>query len=647
MVDSASLDSILQVTGKSPEITPNQETPVQSESASIEAIQEVSPVQDVAATEQSFLGGIVNQMAQGATFGFSDEAQAALLAAYGTMAPESMGGMPDAQSFVDNYQGILSEIRSANEQFKQENPLSAAVAEGGGGLASGGLGIAKLAVKPGASMVANALRGGVVGGAEAALYGAGTAEEGERIEGAKEMAPYGVVGGAALSPLVPLVGNIKGPIARIKEQAGQRKMVREGVEAPETAGLRLQDEAQKAAPVQSASEDMVEAAIEEIPEAPTTIRGALSEFAPGKPKVVKSPGAQKALQQAVPENIITNIRETNPATRKRMEQATKLHWANLQNKSDTDAFSIVGNELNKRIKAVGDSHKEALSLQQKGRKELKKVKGNDLIPSMENISNRFLDSLEGRNIKVDGAGKLDFSGVGKASPLAKGAAKRNLNNVWSQFLSAKNADDLHNLRRDVDELVKFEKGGVSPKIDSATNEILKDIRTAIKDELVALSDDYGEANRVLSQNFDAFKKLEGGMPRLNKFDLEKPSGLKAATEYIGQQIRKIDSNYASSSEIKEAIDTFDNLSSEYGKTFDTDIGRLSRHLAEIKLRLGEGKAGGLQAKTEASFRRGMGSFSPKEFLSDKMGQIVEGAQGVSDEGAYKAILGYIDEVGKN
>ena len=62
MVDSASLDSILQVTGKSPEITPNQETPVQSESASIEAIQEVSPVQDVAATEQSFLGGIVDRI---------------------------------------------------------------------------------------------------------------------------------------------------------------------------------------------------------------------------------------------------------------------------------------------------------------------------------------------------------------------------------------------------------------------------------------------------------------------------------------------------------------------------------------------------------------------------------------------------------
>ena len=120
--------------------------------------------------------GVARQAAQGASFGFADEAEGAARAALG---PRS-------------YREARDEVRAQNDQFASENPGIALGANLAGGLASGA-GLAKLATLPfkGAAL----LRGvGLAPKVEA------TATMGQRLAGAAKMGgAAGVVGGAGVA----------------------------------------------------------------------------------------------------------------------------------------------------------------------------------------------------------------------------------------------------------------------------------------------------------------------------------------------------------------------------------------------------------------------------------------------------------------
>ena len=125
--------------------------------------------------------GILNPLAQGLTFGFSDELAAGLGAVAGKVLPESMGGMPSGHSVAETYRDIRNQIREETEAFREQNPKTAFAAEMAGGLATGGAGGARIAGSQaaqqlgryGAPMAAGAIEGG--------LYGAGGAEELEDV----------------------------------------------------------------------------------------------------------------------------------------------------------------------------------------------------------------------------------------------------------------------------------------------------------------------------------------------------------------------------------------------------------------------------------------------------------------------------------
>lgn len=142
----------------------------------------------------------LEQGLQGATYGFSDEIT------------DRIGALI-ASGFTDeSYGDLLKEARANTKrrfakQF-EENPVTAIGANIVGAV---GTGLAGTATKTGGA-IANSLRTGnlatrvgksaLAGAASGAAYGAGTAEEGERLEGAGKGALIGGVTGAA----IPAVG---------------------------------------------------------------------------------------------------------------------------------------------------------------------------------------------------------------------------------------------------------------------------------------------------------------------------------------------------------------------------------------------------------------------------------------------------------
>lgn len=142
----------------------------------------------------------LEQSMQGATFGFSDEIM------------DRIGALIASKATGESYDTLLDEARKASQDRlkaqMEERPALSVASQLAGGLLTGGAG----ATTKGGAAIANSLRTGgtaariakgvVAGAASGGLYGAGTGEEGNRLESAGEGAlTGGIVGGA-----IPAVG---------------------------------------------------------------------------------------------------------------------------------------------------------------------------------------------------------------------------------------------------------------------------------------------------------------------------------------------------------------------------------------------------------------------------------------------------------
>lgn len=151
---------------------------------------------------------------QGPTIGYSDElgSGVAALAAKGA---QKVGLLPDTgESVGDIYSGMQSQVSGEQKEYAKENPATALGLELAGAvplaIATGGASMPSLASKvPAVANVLskaqaiapttyNALRGAAMAAPVGAAYGAGTAEQGERMEGAKKGGTVAALFGAGL-----------------------------------------------------------------------------------------------------------------------------------------------------------------------------------------------------------------------------------------------------------------------------------------------------------------------------------------------------------------------------------------------------------------------------------------------------------------
>lgn len=173
------------------------------------------------------LGGVVRQVAQGATFAFADEIEAQLRVALSAASGEDT-----------TYEKELKKVRNEIEKFKEKNPGVALVSELTGAFAVPGFAAAKLLrmapklgmIKEG-QWVMNAFKraglGAGSGAVEGGVYGAGQAEGGleSRAEGALTGAKTGLALGAVAGPTLGL-GLEKGvqKIQNLKRASGEENI---------------------------------------------------------------------------------------------------------------------------------------------------------------------------------------------------------------------------------------------------------------------------------------------------------------------------------------------------------------------------------------------------------------------------------------
>ncbi|WP_422383283.1 hypothetical protein [Roseibium album] len=198
----------------------------------------------------SRLPGVVDAFTQGASFGFGDELTALEAGMLGRT-PE--GAWFDySKSFGDRYDDALAAERGQQDKFRKENPATAISAELLGGVATGaglaGRGVTLAGQAAGKGLGTRVAAGMGEGALYGGAYGAGNADNSDRVSSAIEGAQLGAVLGGAIPAIGSGLRKSVEPIAKrvatkkaapsadtLKSQAG------DAFKAAENAGVRLSE----------------------------------------------------------------------------------------------------------------------------------------------------------------------------------------------------------------------------------------------------------------------------------------------------------------------------------------------------------------------------------------------------------------------
>jgi len=415
-------------------------------------------------------GNIANSMLQGLSFGWGDEALAGVLAAYGTLMPESMGGLPDQFSLQQNYEGLRDTIRDADRLYAEENPAKAFMGEMGGALLTGGAGLGKFGAKQGMGMGERLVRNAGVGAAEGAVYGGGQAEDMESIpEEAAKGATYGAVFGAA--------------------------------------GGEVMDQFSKYFSKKSAAKDqIIEKIMSGVDDSDTALFNVVEDIKTGTQRLEKDPLAKELEKQGMDKGVIAAIKLGNQADKGRMNKMAKIKQKGLKNvryEMENRPGDVVGNSLLERFYNIRRVNKEA---GQAIDRESQKLKGKkvDFSPAV----NQFIGDLEKIGVSLEKKGNRIVPNFSKAAFQDIPEIENMVRNLVKRMSRGTNLDahDVHLMKKFIDERVTYGAGGTGLK--GNVKRVMKDLRHNLDSVLDQNFDDYRKANDIYAETIDSLDELQ-------------------------------------------------------------------------------------------------------------------------------------------
>lgn len=188
----------------------------------------------------------------------------------------------------------------------------------------------------------------------------------------------------------------------------------------------------------------------------------------------------------------------------------------------------------------------------------------------------------------------------------------------------------HRIKRQIDTTVDFRKKVSGGLTDTGEN-FAKSIRKSLNDSIREVNSQYADVNDKLSRALNSMNSFRDAIPKkVNMFgdNLE---------EAVGQELRKLLSNYSSRQELRNSIKSLDDTSKFFGADFQTDVNKLVQFNNTLDDRFGATARGSFKGEIESGIR----SVSPKEILKDKVSQglidAVNKVRSVNDESAFNAM----------
>ena len=508
---------------------------------------------------------------QGVTLGFSDEIGAGIAAVPASLAT----GKP----YKDVYRDMHSQLGEEREAYSEAHPVESAALNIGGGIATGGAGLARVGAKTaGMSLGKRIAANAGIGAAEGAIAGAGAAAPGERAAGAAIGAPLGAFGGA-------VVGGAQKNTA-LKREIGE--MLKDGSTDRKTAKYMLN----------------------------------------GFKRVKKDRVAMDAIKQGVDEGVVATIKGASNADKSAMGRMLTVMDRGRQNTkfgATNRATDVVGESLSKRIAKVAFENRKAGARLDGVAKSLK---GNPA--RVDGAVDEFLADLDSIGVQVvrdaDGVikpvfGGADIEDIGPAEKLLRRLVYRMQKDEYDAY-------DVHRLKRYIDEQVSYGKQGEG--LTGKTETIVKRLRRNLDQALDSQFSDYKLVNDVYADTRGALDSIQDAAG--SKIDIQGAN----ADKSLGTLSRSLLSNIRSRVGLINAIDDLDQTAMRYGGQFDDDILTQVLFADELDRLFGAAAKTSLQGDVQKAVARGVRS-GAREAVIDTALDAANKARGINEENAVKAL----------
>jgi len=362
---------------------------------------------------------------------------------------------------------------------------------------------------------------------------------------------------------------------------------------------------------------------------------ALAPFRVVKGRAVSDDLANDAIRQGFEPGFVQAAKVASPETKKGMQQITRM----MERINADDNFAldnrptdIPGKFFVKRVEFIRDKATKARSeLNRLARTELHGKQINPR-PLIEQLRKEFDDLLITEIVEdKNGIPKPNYKG----SNISKDrTSQRIINDMMDLFFEEEpDAFRFHNLKKQLDVIIDFRKKSSTGLTDVGRN-VLKSMRAKLNEAVRDVSPRYADVNDRLHKSLTAIDNIQDAAgPRVKIIGEGAPTAL-------GQELRKIISNYRNREPLLAAIEGIDDVAASLGGNFPENVKQLSLFARNIEDRFGTVAKNSLQGVTTSAVKKAV-TEGPKEGFKEKAFQIAnekfQKARGINDFNAFQAM----------
>lgn len=344
--------------------------------------------------------------------------------------------------------------------------------------------------------------------------------------------------------------------------------------------------------------------------------------------------ATEAIRQGVDERSVAAIKTMSATDKAKAVKMLNIAEKASQNKRVVERpLDVAGESILAPAKKLSETLKSA------GR-ELDGVASSlkgQAVNNSDDIVRSINDDMLGIGASVDDAG-VNFRG---STLEGVGSNEKIINNVYRRIAGAKDAFDLHKVKRYIDNNVSYGKS--SEGLAGEAERILKDWRRLIDSSLDTQFTDYNRVNTVLSETINQLDDLNSIMGR--SFNVNQP----LAEIKAGQVASRLLGNGANRGDILRVLDNLQATAKKYGYESTDDIVNQVIFADTLEDLFGTQAPRSLQGQTQRAIEQATGvgkEFAQGNYLKGATQAVVQGYKtltGVTPETKMKALRALLEQ----
>ncbi len=342
--------------------------------------------------------------------------------------------------------------------------------------------------------------------------------------------------------------------------------------------------------------------------------------------VVSDELGEEAIKQGFAPRDVSFAKNTTRPTKDQMLKMLQIKRQTIANSSTTTRPTDIAG------KHVMDRFQFIKGRAQKLRGQLDGIAGSNLKGkqiSTDQVQDKVFDELERIGVTATGVPpNLSFVG----SDISKDRTSQKVIKDVIDLLAEEGSDALraHKLKRQLDAMIDFRKKSEGGLTETGRN-FAKSIRHELNQVIRDVDSQYAAVNDELSSALTAMNGLVDALPR--RVDVYAEN----ANAAVGQDLRKLLSNYSSRQDLRNAIEVLSDTAKNLGDDFDVDVNSLVVFANALDDRFSATAKGSFKGQIESAIKASRGREGVRQVVEEKAEEKLRSVRGISDENAFNVM----------